>query len=139
MRPWPSRGTRARAACPGETFDGDVRDAAALARAAAGCDAICHSAALVSVWRKRREDFDDVNVGGLRHVLDAARAAGIGRIVYTSSFLALPPAGAVDAGPLERLPADEGRWPTSWPSRAVADGAPLIRVYPGRDLRPRGA
>jgi NAD+-dependent farnesol dehydrogenase len=115
---------------PGETFDGDVRDAATLARAADGCDALCHSAALVNVWRKRREDFDDVNVGGLRHALDAARAAGIGRLVCTSSFLALPPSGA----------ATPGRWndyqrtkvlADLLASRAVADGAPLIRVYPG--------
>jgi NAD+-dependent farnesol dehydrogenase len=114
----------------GEAFDGDVRDAAALARAADGCDALCHSAALVNVWRKRREDFDDVNVGGLRHALDAARAAGIGRLVYTSSFLALPPSGA----------ATPGRWndyqrtkvlADLLASRAVADGAPLVRVYPG--------
>ncbi len=115
---------------PGETFDGDVRDAAALVRAADGCDALCHSAALVNVWRKRREDFDDVNVGGLRHALLAARAAGIGRLVYTSSFLALPPSGA----------ATPGRWndyqrtkvlADLLASRSVADGAPLIRVYPG--------
>ncbi len=115
---------------PGETVDGDVRDAAALARAAEGCDALCHSAALVDVWRKRRQDFDDVNVEGLRHALDAARAAGIGRVVYTSSFLALPPSGT----------STPGRWndyqrtkvlADLLASRAVAGGAPLIRVYPG--------
>jgi NAD+-dependent farnesol dehydrogenase len=115
---------------PGETFDGDVRDGAALARAAVGCDAICHSAALVSVWRRRREDFDDINVGGLRRVLDVARSAGIGRIVYTSSFLALPPAGASVAGRWNdyqrtKVTADQ------LAARAVAAGAPLIRVYPG--------
>src|ERR1044072_1505204 len=74
---------------PGTPVDGDVRDGAALERAAAGCEAISHSAALVSIWRRRRGDFDDVNVGGLRHVLNAARTLRIRRIVYTSSFLAL--------------------------------------------------
>jgi NAD+-dependent farnesol dehydrogenase len=115
---------------PGEAIDGDVRDAAALARAATGCDALCHAAALVSVWRKRRADFDDVNVGGVRNALDAARAAGIGRIVYTSSFLALPPSGA----------ATPGRWndyqrtkvlANELVSRAVSEGAPVVRVHPG--------
>jgi NAD+-dependent farnesol dehydrogenase len=115
---------------PGETFDGDVRDAAALRRAVAGCDAMCHAAALVGLWRKRRADFDDVNVGGLRHALDAARSAGVARVVYTSSFLALPPTGA--SGP--------GRWndyqrtkvlADELASRAVADGSPVVRVYPG--------
>ena len=115
---------------PGETVDGDVRDASALARAALGCDALCHSAALVSVWRKRQADFDDVNVGGLRNALEAARAAGIGRVVYTSSFLALPPSGASAPGRWNdyqrtKVLADE------LASRAVADGAPVVRVHPG--------
>jgi NAD+-dependent farnesol dehydrogenase len=115
---------------PGEVFDGDVRDATALARAVAGCDAMCHAAALVSVWRKRRADFDDINVGGLRHALDAARSAGVTRILYTSSFLALPPTGASAPGRWNdyqrtKVLADE------LASRAVADGAPVIRVYPG--------
>src|SRR5437868_740404 len=80
-----------RSGLPGRLVDGDVRDAAAVERAAAGCDAVSHSAALVSIWRRRRQDFDDVNVGGLRHVVTAAERHGIRRIVYTSSFLALPP------------------------------------------------
>ncbi len=114
----------------GDLVDGDVRDAAAVSRAAAGCDGICHTAALVSVWLKRRDDFDEVNVHGLQHVLDAAREHGITRLVYTSSFLALPPAGA----------AVPGRWndyqrtkvaADRLASRAVIEGAPLIRTYPG--------
>jgi NAD+-dependent farnesol dehydrogenase len=115
---------------PGDTFDGDVRDAAALTHAVAGCDAICHSAALVSVWRKRPEDFDDINVGGWQRVLDVARSAGIARVVYTSSFLALPPTGASAPGRWNdyqrtKVLADE------LADRAVADGAPVVRVYPG--------
>lgn len=120
----------ASSALAGATFDGDVRDTTAVARAMDGCDGVCHSAALVSVWRRRREDFDDVNVGGLRRVLDAARSAGIRRIVYTSSFLALPPNG--ESAPAcwndyqrtkvaaDRIAAD-----------AAAAGAPLVRLYPG--------
>src|SRR5579864_1838202 len=83
-----------RAGLPGTALDGDIRDPDAVSRAAAGCDAISHSAALVSIWRRRSQDFDDVNVGGLRNVAAAARRHGIGRIVYTSSFLALPPRDA---------------------------------------------
>ena len=114
----------------GELVDGDVRDADAVARAASGCDGICHSAALVSVWRKRRDDFDEVNVHGLQHVLDAARLHGIARLVYTSSFLALPPAGAAVAGRWNdyqrtKVAADK------LASRAVIEGVPLIRIYPG--------
>ena len=72
-------------------IDGDIRDADAVTAAAQGCDAICHTAALVTIWRRRKQDFDDVNVGGLQNVINAARREGIRRIVYTSSFLALPP------------------------------------------------
>ncbi len=114
----------------GHLIDGDVRDAAVLARAARGCDAIIHSAALVSLWQPRRQDFDDVNVGGLEHVLDVARAGGIGRILYTSSFLALPPAD----GPLPLACNDYQRTKVqadALAAKAVADGVPIVRVYPG--------
>ena len=40
---------------PGKLVDGDVRDRSGLAHAAMGVDAICHAAALVSVWRQGRE------------------------------------------------------------------------------------
>jgi farnesol dehydrogenase len=110
-----------------------VRDLAALRNAASGCDAVCHSAALVAIWRRRRDEFDAVNIGGLRHALAAAAEHRIPRIVYTSSFLALPPSDLGGLRPgvagndylrtkaaAERVAAD-----------AVADGAPLIRLYPG--------
>ena len=81
-----------RSGLPGRLVDGDVRDRAAIDRAADGVDAICHAAALVSIWRARSADFDDVNVGGLENVIAVCRARGLARLVYTSSFLALPPA-----------------------------------------------
>ena len=119
-----------RSGLPGTAIDGDVRDAVALERAAAGCDAISHSAALVSIWRRRRQDFDDVNVGGLRHVLDAASSQGIRRIVYTSSFLALAPRdlhAPIAANDYQRTKVAADRLGDA----AVEGGSPLIRVYPG--------
>jgi NAD+-dependent farnesol dehydrogenase len=110
--------------------DGDVRDRSALERAADGCDAIVHMAALVSLWRRRGEDFDDVNVGGLRNAIDAARAAGIRRMIYTSSFLALPPHGSaapIEANDYQRTKVAADRLAAS----AVEEGFPLIRIYPG--------
>lgn len=109
---------------------GDVRDRAALASAARGHDAIVHTAALVTIWRRRRQDFDDINVGGLENVIAVARELGIGRIVYTSSFLALPPAGAsspVTGNDYQRTKAlalDVAR-------RAADLGAPITMVAPG--------
>jgi farnesol dehydrogenase len=115
---------------PGRLVDGDVRDRDAFDRAAAGCDALCHSAALVSIWRRRHADFDDVNVGGLQNAIAIAKAHHIPRLLYTSSFVALPPRGrnepmAANDYQRTKLAADRVA------DQAVADGVPLTRVYPG--------
>ena len=117
------------AAGPG-AIAGDIRDTRAVTAAAAGVDAIVHTAALVAVWRKDPAEFDAVNVGGLQSVLAAARAHRIRRVVYTSSFLALPPAGrpqALTANHYQRTKVaarDVAR-------RAAADGQPVVTLYPG--------
>lgn len=72
---------------------GDLRSRQDVDAAVRQVDAVCHAGALVSIWQRRREDFDDVNVVGTRHVLDACREHRTVRLIYTSSFLALPPAG----------------------------------------------
>jgi farnesol dehydrogenase len=119
----------AGAELPGEVVQGDVRDERALLRAMDGCDAVCHLAALVAMWRRRPGEFDDVNVGGLQRVIAAAAATRVSRIVYTSSFLALPPRG--DSVPrawndYQRTKVAADRVADA----AVAGGAPLIRMYP---------
>jgi farnesol dehydrogenase len=82
------------------------------------------------VWRKDPAEFDAVNVGGLQSVLAAARAHGIPRVVYTSSFLALPPAGSphsLTANHYQRtkvVARDVAR-------RAAAEGLPVVTLYPG--------
>jgi farnesol dehydrogenase len=122
--------TAASSGVPAESVNGDIRDAAAVRRAAEGCEAICHTAALVSMWRPNRAEFDEVNVGGLRHVLAAAAEFHLPRIVYTSSFLALPPTGAQEPG----------EWNDYQRTKVAADrlaheaagrGAPIVTVYPG--------
>ncbi len=118
------------AGLPGQPIDGDVRDRAAFVAAARGCDAVCHSAALVSVWRRDAREFHDVNVSGLEHAIAAAREANVSRLVYTSSFLARAPAGRsapLDANPYQR---------TKTSADAVArkardDGFPIVTLYPG--------
>ena len=87
---------------PGACLNGDVRDHAAVRAAVRGMDAVIHTAALVSVWRKDPADFDRVNVGGLETVVDVCASYGTPRLVVTSSFLALPPAG--QSRPLEANP-----------------------------------
>jgi nucleoside-diphosphate-sugar epimerase len=118
------------AGLPGEAIDGDVRDRAAVTRAVRGADAVCHAAALVSVWRARPAEFDDVNVEGLRTVLDVCREMRTPRIIHTSSFLALPPAGRhapLAANDYQRTKARAHAVATE----AAEAGLPVISLVPG--------
>ncbi|WP_150308473.1 NAD-dependent epimerase/dehydratase family protein [Planctomonas psychrotolerans] len=85
---------------------GSLTDAAAVARAVAGADAVVHLAAKVSLAGDRA-DFEAVNVDGTRTLLDAARAAGARRFVYTSSP-SVAHAGVSIVGD-DALPADPDR------------------------------
>lgn len=80
---------------------GDLRDREALRSALQGVDAVIHTAALVKMWVRHRRDFWRVNVEGLQNLLQAAEQAGVQRVVYTSSFIALGPSADVRAD--ERL------------------------------------
>lgn len=62
----------------------DLADAAAVRSAAAGMDAVVHSAAKAGVWGPR-EEYVRANVEGTRHVVEACRAAMVPRLVHTSS------------------------------------------------------
>ena len=119
-----------RADLPGIAIDGDIRDAGAVDAAVRSVDAVCHTAALVSVWRARRADFDDVNVGGLEIVLEACEKHRIERIVYTASFLALPPHNQtqpLEANDYQRTKVHARRVA----QRARTGGLPITILYPG--------
>ena len=122
--------TATRSGLPGQLVDGDICDRAALDRAADGVEAICHAAALVSIWRRRRQDFDDINVGGLENAIEVCRARRIARLVYTSSFLALPPAGhdrPIEANDYQRTKVAALRVARA----AVGIGTPIVTLAPG--------
>jgi nucleoside-diphosphate-sugar epimerase len=76
-----------RAAGRLEIVAGDLRDEAAVRRSAEGIEVIFHEAALASVQRSIAEPalVNDVNVGGTIHVLVAARAAGVRRVIFAGS------------------------------------------------------
>jgi nucleoside-diphosphate-sugar epimerase len=67
-----------------EFVRGDVRDRAAVLKACAGVDVVLHNVAQVPL-AKDRDLFESVNVGGTANVLLAARDAGVGKVVHTSS------------------------------------------------------
>lgn len=79
---------------------GDLLDPASLERAAAGCRALFHCAADYRLWAPAPDDILRTNVEGTRNVLRAAEAAGVARVVHTSSVGAL-------AGGTREAPADE--------------------------------
>jgi len=62
----------------------DLTDKAALIKAAAGCDIIFHVAAKAGIWGSY-DAFYQANVIGTENVLEACRANGISKLVYTSS------------------------------------------------------
>ena len=70
-----------------EIIRNDIRDLAAMERAADGVSVIFHQAAMRSVPRSIDDPLgaNDHNVNGTLTVLEAARRAGVRRVVYASS------------------------------------------------------
>ncbi len=70
-----------------EIIRGDIRDRPTVERVATGADVIFHQAAMRSVPRSVADPLgaNDHNVNGTLSVLEAARRAGVRRIVYASS------------------------------------------------------
>lgn len=67
---------------------GDLRDPAFLRTALSGCDVVYHVAADYRLWTPTKEDVAQMyraNVDGTRAIIEAAREAGVRRVVYTSS------------------------------------------------------
>lgn len=63
----------------------DVLDAQALAQACAGCEVIVHAAGIVSHELAEAQRVFEVHVDGTRHIIEAARAAKVGRLVMIST------------------------------------------------------
>lgn len=86
------RGTSSLEALEGLTYEeavGDILDLPSLVPAMEGCEWVFHVAAVSDYWRQGVDWLYKVNVEGTKHVLEAARTAGVRRLVYTSSIAAL--------------------------------------------------
>jgi UDP-N-acetylglucosamine/UDP-N-acetyl-alpha-D-glucosaminouronate 4-epimerase len=70
-----------------EIVRGDLRDLATVERVTGGADVVFHQAAMRSVPRSVADPLgaNDHNVNGTLNVLEAARRAGVRRVVYASS------------------------------------------------------
>jgi dihydroflavonol-4-reductase len=78
-----------------EPVTGDLRDTDSLAAALKGCAGLFHVAADYRLWARHPREIYASNLRGSRNIVMAAKRAGVGRIVYTSSVatLGLPRTG----------------------------------------------
>lgn len=72
-----------------EIVHGDITDADSMRQAARGCTTIFHVAADYRLWVPDKQAMHRTNVDGSVNVLEAAVAAGVERMVYTSSVAVL--------------------------------------------------
>jgi dihydroflavonol-4-reductase len=104
-------------------------------------------AALYRFWARDPQDFYDINVGGTRNMLDATRAAGTERVVFTSTVGTLGVPGANGGGTVDELSYPElghffGPYKRSKyvaeheVLRAGAEGLPVSIVLPTFPLGP---
>ena len=121
-----------------EIVTGDLRDPASLERAIAGCGLLFHVAADYRLWAKDPGELYRSNVDGTRNLLQAAKHAGVERVVYTSTVgcIGIPHGGIGDeAQPvaLEDMAGDYKR--SKFLAEQVAlefarEGFPVIIVNP---------
>lgn len=121
-----------------EIVAGDLTDPASLERALAGSEALVHCAALVKRWVPDRREFDRVNVEATSRLFDLAGKAGVRKILYCSSFMAL---GPTDGTIGDERSVHDGGWRNDYErTKVLADrqarerqaaGAPLVILYPG--------
>ncbi len=118
---------------------GDVTDAESVREAVRGITHVVHVAATVAFGPRDGARLRAVNVAGTAHVVDAALAEGVTRLVHTSSIAALgrsAAGGVVD----EETPWTAGRANTRYAVskrdaemevwRGVAEGLDAVAVHP---------
>jgi dihydroflavonol-4-reductase len=125
-----------------EIVEGDLSDADAIRRGVEGANAVFHVGATykVGVQKSDHEAMYDANVRGTERVLDAAVAAGVGRIVYvsTGNVYGNTRGQVVDETYTRPQPPDFLSYYDETKYRAhqvaldrIAKGAPVIIVQPG--------
>src|SRR5271167_3424844 len=72
-----------------EIRQGSLEDPASLEAAVEGCGAVFHVAADYRLWVRDPQAMFKANVDGTRILMEASLAAGVARVVYTSSVATL--------------------------------------------------
>ena len=108
-----------------EFIEGDVRDFWTVTEAVEGIDYVLHQAALPSVPRSVKNPLtsNSVNINGTLHVLEAARRAGVKKLVLASSSSVY--------GESEELPKHEKMTPSPLSPYAITKqtGEYYLKVY----------
>ncbi len=136
---------RALAGLPVEIVTGDLAEPGSLTGALSGVEVLYHVAADYRLWAPDPAVLYLVNVEGTRALLRAAEAAGVARVVYTSSVgaLGLPPDGrpGTETTPV-RLEDMVGDYKRSKflgereAEAAAARGLPVVIVNPSAPVGP---
>ncbi|TWT00725.1 hopanoid-associated sugar epimerase [Reyranella sp. CPCC 100927] len=130
----------------GEIVEGDMRDPASIAAAMRDVRYVFHVAADYRLWARDPQEIVRNNRDGTRTVMSAARAAGVERIVYTSSVATLKPRDdGADADERDRAEEADaiGAYKKSKVAAErvveamVADGLPAVLVSPSTPIGPR--
>lgn len=126
--------------------EGDLLDPDSLARALDGIDSLYHAAADYRLWVPDPDAMHAVNVKGTRSLMEAAKAAGVKRIVYTSSVATLGTcrsgAGANETTPATLAemvgPYKRSKFLAEQMVRDMtAEGLPAVIVNPSAPVGPR--
>ena len=112
-----------------EIVEGDLRDAAAVARAAQGASTVYHSAAKVSDWGPWQA-FEEEAVTATRNVVAACKLAGVERLLHISSISVYGhPKLTAGARINEDTPLGQGFWMWDYYPRAKLLAEGIAREY----------
>ncbi len=75
----------------GEIVRCDIRDAKAVAEAVHGCTDVFHLAGYIHMSGTDKQKLNDINVGGVKNIVNACLTHSVSRLVYVSSIHALTP------------------------------------------------
>jgi len=128
-----------------ELVQGSLLDPDSLRRGMDGCEQVYHLAAYAKNWARTSEVYFQQNVNGTRHVLSAAQASGVKRLVITSTIVTLGPTAPGVVGD-ENMPRITPRFFTEYEASKteaereilqwVARGLPAVIVNPTRVYGP---
>jgi dihydroflavonol-4-reductase len=103
-----------------EILTGDVLRGEKMVEAARGCDVLFHAAAVFAYWGYSSAQLENIAVTGTRNALEAARRAGVGRVVLTSSSVVLGSSTKREVRD-EKCPLDENNPPPYLTAKAIQE------------------